>query len=92
MRRDVHVFNRALVTDGGITPAYTVFQFFTDNPGIWPFHCHLAWHNSAGLFANFMVRQDDIKGFQIPDDIAQTCTDWNSFDAVANVEQIDSGI
>lgn len=92
MRRDVHVLNRADVTDQGILPAYTVIQFFTDNPGVWPFHCHLAWHNSAGLFANFIVRQPEIQTFQIPDSIAQTCVDWNNFDLVANVEQIDSGI
>jgi hypothetical protein len=91
MRRDVHVLNRASSTQG-IVPAYTVLQFFTDNPGIWPFHCHLTWHNSAGLYTNFMVRQEEIQTFKIPDSIAETCEDWNSYSSVAHPQQLDAGV
>ena len=34
---------------------YLVLQFETDNPGVWPLHCHIAWHVSGGLYVNVMV-------------------------------------
>lgn len=45
-RRDVQL----LQPDG-----YMVVQYDSDNPGVWPFHCHIAWHVSAGLYVNFLV-------------------------------------
>lgn len=27
---------------------YLVIQIDLDNPGVWPFHCHVAWHISEG--------------------------------------------
>lgn len=36
-------------------PAFIVIQWETDNPGIWPFHCHVSTHASAGLYVNFLV-------------------------------------
>jgi hypothetical protein len=92
-RRDVQVLTKAKQTDSGdIIPAYIVIQFFADNPGVWPFHCHLAWHNSAGLFANILTRPDDVRKFIIPDVTEQTCQDWNDFYSVAHPPQIDAGI
>lgn len=35
---------------------YVVLQFQSTNPGIWPFHCHIAWHVSGGLYANFVAQ------------------------------------
>jgi hypothetical protein len=32
-----------------------VFQIDADNPGMWPFHCHIAWHVSGGLYMNILV-------------------------------------
>jgi hypothetical protein len=26
---------------------HIVIQYNIDNPGIWPFHCHIAWHLST---------------------------------------------
>jgi FtsP/CotA-like multicopper oxidase with cupredoxin domain len=43
-RRDVQV----LPANG-----YTVWQINADNPGVWPYHCHVVWHNSAGLSHEF---------------------------------------
>lgn len=34
---------------------YIVVQYDGDNPGVWPFHCHIAWHVSAGLYVNLLV-------------------------------------
>ena len=31
-----------MVQPGG----HIVLQYEADNPGVWPFHCHIAWHLS----------------------------------------------
>ena len=36
-------------------PAYLVIQFNTDNPGVWPLHCHLIVHASTGMYWNILV-------------------------------------
>lgn len=33
---------------------YVVLQYDTDNPGVWPLHCHIAWHVSDGLYITTM--------------------------------------
>jgi FtsP/CotA-like multicopper oxidase with cupredoxin domain len=35
---------------------HMAMQITADNPGVWPFHCHIAWHLSGGLYINVMVR------------------------------------
>lgn len=71
-----------------------VFQYATDNPGIWPFHCHIAWHTSAGLYANLMERPEDIEARDsTPYIMQQTCTDWEAYTSSGNtVNQTDSGV
>lgn len=34
---------------------YIAMQYDADNPGVWPFHCHIAWHVSGGLYINLLV-------------------------------------
>lgn len=34
---------------------YMVVQYDSVNPGAWPFHCHIAWHVSGGLYINLLV-------------------------------------
>lgn len=46
-RRDVQ-----MVRPGG----YIALQIDADNPSVWPFHCHIAWHVSGGLYVNILVR------------------------------------
>lgn len=36
-------------------PTFIVIQWEVDNPGVWPFHCHLVVHASAGLYMNIIV-------------------------------------
>ena len=68
-------------------------QFDTDNPGVWPFHCHVAWHTSGGLYANILERPADIaKDFQIPLVLQQTCDNWVKYTNSDVVDQIDSGV
>lgn len=83
-RRDVQ-----LVRAGG----HLAWQITTDNPGVWPFHCHIAWHVSGGLYANILERPDDIKNnMQIPSTLAQTCTEWNAYTSKNVVDEVDSGV
>jgi FtsP/CotA-like multicopper oxidase with cupredoxin domain len=56
-------------------PTYLVIQFNQDSPGVWPLHCHIAWHVSQGLYINIVERAADIK-YKVPDSLQQTCTDY----------------
>ena len=89
-RRDVHILQNAV---SATTPSYIVIQFDADNPGVWPFHCHIAWHVSGGLYINVLERPDDIqKDMDIPGIMAQTCKDWDAYSAHDIVDEIDSGL
>jgi hypothetical protein len=82
-RRDVQILQ------GG---GYMVLQFAQDNPGIWPLHCHIAFHVSSGLYVSVMERPADIAKLPIPSIMAQTCRDWAAFTNTVVVDQIDSGL
>lgn len=82
-RRDVQ-----LVQPSG----FIVIQYNTDNPGVWPLHCHIAWHVSAGLYVNMMEQTDLITKRIIPETIRQTCRDWATYSGHTVVEEIDSGL
>ena len=71
---------------------FIVIQYNTDNPGVWPLHCHIAWHVSAGLYINTMEQTAKIKQRIIPQTIVQTCRDWADFTNTVVVDQIDSGL
>jgi len=72
---------------------FMVFQIALDNPGVWPFHCHIAWHLSAGLSALIDERPDDIKKIQQISQVgSDTCTDWNAYTDKNVVDQTDSGL
>jgi manganese oxidase len=32
-----------------------------DNPGTWLFHCHISFHNAAGMAARYMVADTTAK-------------------------------
>ena len=93
-RRDVNLFPElgSFVQPTVAQQTYLVLQFDQDNPGVWPFHCHIAWHVSQGLYINIMERPDDIKQHQIPGVMAQTCRDWAAYTGHTVVDQIDSGL
>lgn len=88
-RRDVQLIQGA---QGPTNPGYLVLQFVADNPGVWPFHCHIAWHVSAGLYVNIMERPDKILQRIIPDTIRQTCRDWDAYTNTTVPDIIDSGL
>ena len=72
---------------------YIVVQFEADNPGVWPFHCHIAWHVSGGLYVNFLERPDEIpERIQIPSANQDLCTSWDAWTDGHVVDVIDSGL
>ncbi|KAF2430246.1 hypothetical protein EJ08DRAFT_660978 [Tothia fuscella] len=76
---------------GGVR-TYIVLQFNLDNPGVWPMHCHIAWHVSAGLYINLLESPEKID-YDLPADIKQTTVDYAAWQARGNVvNQIDSGL
>lgn len=81
LRRDVH-----------IVPAlgYAVFQFDTDNPGVWPFHCHTAWHQSGGMSVNLLVRPQEILE-PPPGKKESSCDAWANWSKTSPFVQIDAG-
>jgi hypothetical protein len=71
---------------------HIVIQYDADNPGTWPFHCHIGWHLAQGLYMTLMERPTDINDREIPDVMAQTCRDWDTWSNQNMVMQIDSGL
>jgi uncharacterized cupredoxin-like copper-binding protein len=40
---------------------YAVIRFRADNPGVWPFHCHIDLHAASGMFMTFTVNPPNAK-------------------------------
>jgi FtsP/CotA-like multicopper oxidase with cupredoxin domain len=38
---------------------WSLIRFVADNPGAWAFHCHIGWHNEAGLGMVFATRMEE---------------------------------
>jgi len=83
IRRDTHMLRRY---------GHLVVQINADNPGVWPYHCHIAWHASMGYTMNILERPMEITEMEIPYVMAQTCKDWDEWSRSHVVDQIDSGI
>ncbi|KAJ5725494.1 uncharacterized protein N7483_006851 [Penicillium malachiteum] len=87
-RRDTQILQPGSTDD----PAYIVLEWRADNPGVWPLHCHMSYHVSAGLVLNVIERPDKIKDLDIPASMAQTCRDWSVWSGNEYVDEIDSGV
>lgn len=75
------------------TPSYIVLQYEQDNPGVWPFHCHVAWHASDGFITNLLERPDEIKNnMPVPSTMVQQCREWSEWTGEHVVDEIDSGL
>jgi FtsP/CotA-like multicopper oxidase with cupredoxin domain len=53
---------------------WVLIRFVSDNPGMWAFHCHIAWHLAAGLMMQFQARNDLMKDWVLPEDVLGLCT------------------
>ncbi|GAO51162.1 hypothetical protein G7K_5273-t1 [Saitoella complicata NRRL Y-17804] len=53
---------------------HVLLRFFSDNPGVWLFHCHIEWHILSGLIAQIieapLVMQERVS---IPSFISDEC-------------------
>ena len=50
-RRDTQI----MLSGSPNLPSYLVLEWEADNPGVWPLHCHIVVHVSAGLYINVLV-------------------------------------
>jgi len=52
---------------------WTLIRFVADNAGVWAFHCHIGWHNEAGLLMQFVTRVDEVASWRLPQDVEGLC-------------------
>ncbi|KAI0415068.1 multicopper oxidase [Xylaria grammica] len=83
VRRDTHTQRRY---------GHLVIQFTMDNPGVWSYHCHIAWHASMGLNIGILERPAELAKKQVPFVIDQTCDNWDRWTKTHVVDQVDAGI
>ncbi|PSS09144.1 hypothetical protein M430DRAFT_37208 [Amorphotheca resinae ATCC 22711] len=62
---------------------WLALRFVADNPGVWAFHCHMAWHSEAGLVMQFLSRVDEVATWEIPEANLQLCD--------AGLEELEKG-
>ncbi len=92
-RRDVHsVWAGANATDPSVGTNYIVVQFQQDNPGVWPFHCHIAWHLSAGLSIMILERPEELLALEIPQSVTDTCTAFEQWQTSNLTPDTDDGL
>ncbi|CAL1697520.1 unnamed protein product [Somion occarium] len=62
--------------DTVLIPAYSwmILRFITDNPGVWAFHCHIAWHMAAGLLMQINSLPSVAANLTIPQPIIHQCS------------------
>lgn len=54
-----------------------VIRFVVDNPGVWPFHCHIGWHIESGLLLQVNSLQEEYSNWNnYPDDWYEHCQYW----------------
>ncbi|KAK9475885.1 Cupredoxin [Lipomyces japonicus] len=56
-----------------VSYGWALIRFVADNPGLWPFHCHITWHLEAGLFMQFQILPEKIAQFDPPVDWTELC-------------------
>ncbi|CAD6885203.1 unnamed protein product [Tilletia controversa] len=71
----MQTFVNPMRRDTFVVPAYSwlVIRVVADNPGAWPFHCHLSSHMAAGLMMQFTMLPSKIAQFDLPADYRQQC-------------------
>jgi FtsP/CotA-like multicopper oxidase with cupredoxin domain len=92
-RRDVQQNGGAVPTGpNSYNNYYTVFQWTQDNPGVWPFHCHIAWHLSAGMNILLGERLDEVAEMVPPQSVTDNCNAWAAYTSKNVVDQVDDGM
>ncbi|TGO59519.1 hypothetical protein BELL_1242g00020 [Botrytis elliptica] len=70
---------------------WVVMAFYTDSPGAWIMHCHIAWHTSEGLAVQILERESELVDLLDGDLLNAKCAAWDSYALADNVIQPDSG-
>ncbi|KAK1757105.1 Cupredoxin [Echria macrotheca] len=81
--------------DTSVLPAYgwMLVAFQTSNPGVWVFHCHIAWHVSQGLSVQFLERAAEIVHLMdVSGALGETCPAWKAWEGGGGVQKGDSGL
>ena len=82
--------------DVAMLPAsgYLVIAYYTDNPGAWLLHCHIAWHASEGFALQLLERESEMLSAGVYDATAinATCANWDTYATEDSIEQDDSGV
>ncbi|KAH8652632.1 putative extracellular dihydrogeodin oxidase/laccase [Tricladium varicosporioides] len=80
--------------DVAMLPAsgYLVIAYYTDNPGAWLLHCHIAWHASEGFALQLLERESEMTALMNTGNINSTCANWDVYTASDAIVQEDSGI
>jgi FtsP/CotA-like multicopper oxidase with cupredoxin domain len=52
---------------------WILIRFVTDNPGMWAFHCHMAWHSEAGMTMQFFSQPEVVEGWELPQENKELC-------------------
>lgn len=56
-----------------------VLRFVVDNPGVWPFHCHIGWHIESGLVLQVNALQEEYRNWNnYPDQWYDHCQYWKN--------------
>ncbi|KAG6038838.1 hypothetical protein E4U41_003599 [Claviceps citrina] len=74
---------------------HIVIQFdAASNPGVWPLHCHIAWHASSGFLAQILTNPREVERYRqkMPQVVAETCRQWGEWTNTNIPDQIDSGL
>ena len=86
-RRDVQMLN---------PQSYIVIQWVQDNPGVWPLHCHFAFHSALGLVVNVVELQDKLVQTLtgVGPTLGSTCQTWGAWTKKNGkmMTDIDSGL
>ena len=61
--------------DTQLVPAmgHLVIQLEGNHPGVWPLHCHIAWHLSAGMLVNLVFGEEELRGLDVPESVGEVC-------------------
>ncbi|KAN0060003.1 hypothetical protein ACQY0O_007976 [Thecaphora frezii] len=63
-RRDTFVVKRS---------TYTLIRIFSDNPGVWPLHCHIAFHLAQGFMGAVEIHPRAIRQLPFPKKVLDLC-------------------
>lgn len=86
--------NNPVRRDATMLPSFgwLLVAFESTNPGAWLFHCHIAWHVSEGLSAQFLEKRSEIRQAMDLNALNQNCRNWDAYQPTDPFQQSDSGL